>query len=75
MHKARDCGACAQVCDEIDGVGAYCLDDPCGGLDYRGRCVGDTAEWCDEGELKNENCASHGQRCGYINDEIGYYCY
>ena len=75
VPKARDCGACAQVCDEIDGMGAYCLDDPCGGLDYLGRCVGDTAEWCDEGELKSENCASHGQRCGYINDEIGYYCY
>mgnify|MGYP000417109969 CR=1 FL=1 len=60
--------------DDIDGVGAYCVDDPCHGLDYLGRCNGSVAEWCDDGELRTEDCAAWGTTCAYINDEIGYYC-
>jgi len=74
VPKARDCGACEQLCDDVDGVGVYCVDDPCNGLDYIGRCNGNVAEWCDEGEFKTEDCAAYGSTCAYINDAIGYYC-
>lgn len=31
--------------------------DPCMGLDARGRCDGSTAEWCEGGMLRREECA------------------
>ncbi|MEM9492164.1 MAG: hypothetical protein AAGC55_23660 [Myxococcota bacterium] len=59
------CGA-AQV-----RLGASGGDDGGAGL---GQCDGDVAQWCDSGELRSENCAAQGLSCGYIDDEIGYYC-
>lgn len=48
--------------------------DPCAGLDYRGRCNGDVAEWCQNAQLESLNCAAQNQACGYVNDDVGYYC-
>lgn len=49
--------------------------EPCGDVDYIGRCVGDIVEWCDNGVLVRRDCfAEDGQSCGYVNDDVGYYC-
>lgn len=48
---------------------------PCGALSFQGRCVGNTAEWCDEGgRVASVDCGAHGRACGFIDDETGYYC-
>lgn len=49
-------------------------DDPCGGLDYLGRCAGDVAEWCDDDRIRQHDCGSQGMTCGYIDDQVGYFC-
>jgi hypothetical protein len=48
--------------------------DACGGLDYLGRCNGNVAEWCEDGEIQMQNCADSGQTCQYVDDRIGYAC-
>ena len=47
---------------------------PCGGLDYLGQCAGDVAQWCESGQMAERNCAGFGQRCGYVSEQVGYYC-
>lgn len=82
VARARDCGACGQTCALVADMGgvAYCQtggsdpSDPCGGLDYLGRCDGDTAVWCEDGMLRTRDCAAAGQRCGWVDDSTGYYC-
>jgi hypothetical protein len=50
-------------------------DDPCMGLDYLGRCNGDVSEWCSpNNEYQRVDCASRGQRCGWIDEQTGWYC-
>jgi hypothetical protein len=44
------------------------------GVDYLGHCVGDVAEWCEDGVLQQRDCAGSGEVCRYIDDQIGYYC-
>ncbi len=74
VAKSRDCGTCMQKCELVGGLGATCIDDPCMGLDYLGRCTGNVAEWCQDGQLQSADCAADGMTCGYVNDQIGYYC-
>lgn len=49
-------------------------EDPCRGVDFQGRCTGDIAEWCDNGSLRRRDCTQVGETCGFVNDEIGYFC-
>lgn len=37
--------------------------DPCRGFDSQGRCVGQTAVWCQDGELHQRCCAAEGGSC------------
>ena len=69
-----DCTSCDEVCDVVGGTGATCIEDPCMGLDYLGHCNGDVAEWCENGALASHDCAAEGKTCGFVNDEVGYYC-
>jgi len=46
-------------------------EDPCMGLDERGRCMGETAQWCEAGELRAEECGA-GTSCGLGPD--GHRC-
>ena len=46
-------------------------DDPCMGIDARGRCDGSTAQWCESGALRSEACAG-GTTCG--DGAEGYRC-
>ena len=47
---------------------------PCGGLDYEGICEGDTARWCDGGEVRQRRCARWQMTCGWGDDDTGNYC-
>jgi hypothetical protein len=46
----------------------------CGTVDYAGECRGDVAVWCSDSSLRRRDCGSVGQGCGYLNEELGYYC-
>ncbi len=72
--RVRD--PCAASCgwDEA-AAGFRCLSgpDPCAGLSPRGRCDGQTARWCEDGQPRARDCAACGQTC----DEAlpgGAYC-
>lgn len=74
--QSLDCDSCTQRC-AIAGSpeGAYCLADPCGGLDFLGRCTAaGVAEWCQNGEIRSIDCAERGETCDFIDSSIGYYC-
>jgi len=88
--RQNDCAGSQQTCGYVDDqIGYYCTasapasiqqeppaaaPDGCGDVDYLGRCDGRVAQWCDGGRLVERNCASFGQRCGYVNQSVGYYC-
>ena len=76
VTRVRDCGACGgDVCGLVDNVSGFaCVEDPCGGLTFQGECAGDTARWCDAGEIKTVNCAERGDTCGFVDDETGFFC-
>jgi len=59
-------------CVEIPGVGVGC--SACGDLNFLGRCAGSVAEWCEQGEIQRADCANEGLSCGYVDDEIGWFC-
>lgn len=49
--------------------------DPCGGLRYRGRCIDDRVEWCQNGEqILTTDCPAQGQICGLIDPRQGLHC-
>ena len=48
--------------------------DNCMGLDYLGHCTGSTAEWCENGQIRSEDCGAQGMACGYVDDQTGWYC-
>lgn len=50
------------------------VSEPCGEVDYQGRCVGDLAQWCDGGRLAQVDCGVEGRTCGFVNEEVGFYC-
>lgn len=49
-------------------------DNPCQGLDNFGVCDGQTALWCDEGELRRRDCGSCDQVCAIQPQVNGVYC-
>ncbi len=80
------CGASTH-CGWQDGVTGYnCLadvdsaatdataDDPCGGLDYQGRCDGDTLVWCSDDVLAQSDCSASQAHCGWQSATVGYDC-
>ena len=46
----------------------------CGELDYLGRCDGTVAEWCERDQIARHDCADEGKSCGYVDNQVGYYC-
>jgi hypothetical protein len=50
------------------------LPSGCGNLDYIGECQGSVLRWCENGVVREVQCANSGQACGYQNDQIGYNC-
>jgi len=48
---------------------------PCHDLGFKGRCVGDTAEWCDESfQVRRRDCGALNAACTFVDEETGYYC-
>ncbi len=50
------------------------LGGPCGEVDYLGRCIADSVEWCESGSLARLDCVDRDQVCGYIDDQTGFFC-
>jgi hypothetical protein len=46
----------------------------CDGMPVDGRCAGTVAQWCENGALKQNDCARSGQGCGYTGPQLGFYC-
>jgi V8-like Glu-specific endopeptidase len=45
------------------------------GLDALGVCTGDGhARWCEDGVVRDRDCALCGQACGWTGDTLGNYC-
>lgn len=84
--KSNDCAREGKACGWVDdSTGFYCqaagsptpppvVDDPCGGLSYQGECQGATARWCEDGAIRQRDCGSFGQGCGFVSDQVGFYC-
>ncbi len=71
--KRRDCGTCGEICARTTVAGgAYCVADPCAGIDFQGECRGNEVVWCGGGVLQRRDCRE--QSCGYVDDEVGYWC-
>ncbi len=76
----HDCAAEGLVCGWVDDeTGYYCMQGSttpgeCGDLDYLGRCNGDVAEWCQDGQIAQHDCGAEGLDCGWVDDQTGYYC-
>lgn len=74
--RQLDCTQFGQACGTADGV-SRCFVQPgtCDRIGFRGECLGDVAVFCDAGgDLRWENCAVFGDTCGFIDDEIGFFC-
>ncbi len=59
---------------EGEGEGEAPPPTGCQDVDYLGVCHGTLAVWCEDNELWAYDCAEDGQQCGFIDDQIGYYC-
>lgn len=45
----------------------------CEDLDYLGACDGTTALWCENDEIRRYPCPAN-HRCGFLDDDTGYWC-
>jgi hypothetical protein len=71
----RNCGECEETCIPYENTefGFDCIPSNCGEVTFWGECRGDTAVWCNrEGMLEERDCGNSG--CGWVSDEIGYFC-
>ena len=46
----------------------------CDNIDFHGTCDGNTAVWCDQGEVYSYDCLTDGDSCGWAGEALGYYC-
>ncbi len=60
--------------DWLGARAAPALEQPCGDVDYLGRCTGEVAEWCNGDSLERTDCAEQQQVCGFVDERTGYYC-
>jgi len=71
------CGGSCGTCPATYGcyAGRCLVDDGCGAITDWGCCQGDTAIWCEDGELWQVDCAADDppSSCGWDAD-AGYYC-
>jgi hypothetical protein len=72
----RACSACGETCLPRENQGGFfCVESSCGDVDHLGKCEGSVAVWCNlEGSLERRDCAAFGESCGYIDDQIGWFC-
>lgn len=73
--QQENCAAGQQCGWDAQADGFRCVDvDPCQGIDTLGRCEGDSAVWCADGELQRFNCSACGWTCDWASDATGYDC-
>jgi hypothetical protein len=48
--------------------------DNCDGETYEGRCSGDTVIWCENNQVKTQDCGDTGKQCVYDPDTKYYGC-
>ena len=46
----------------------------CGDITVQGTCDGDVAVWCSDDSVAEYDCSVQGKTCGYVDDEVGYWC-
>ena len=67
---------CCVVDDDCDGgtcVGSACVDG-CGEITFEGVCDGEVVFWCEEGELKQKDCAASGLECLWDEESGDHDC-
>ena len=67
-----DCAADGYVCVESDGS-ADCVEDGatgCGKVLAHGSCEGNVATWCEDFEVKTQDCAATDEVCGRAGDDL-----
>lgn len=74
-------GVTGYYCTDAPGDPGAGGEDPpppaggdCGDVDYLGYCEGNVAIWCENGALRQHDCAAEGQPCGWVDDVAGFYC-
>lgn len=67
-------GAFCCTADGKDPPGHPDGTDECNGLDFKGTCEGTTAKWCENGKLRNWDCAASGKSCEKDTCADGSYC-
>jgi len=80
--KSLNCASKGQRCGYDDNKKFFnCLNKPyappaqaCKGETYKGRCSGSTVVWCEKNQVKSLNCASKGQRCGWLSSKSYFGC-
>jgi V8-like Glu-specific endopeptidase len=55
------------------GVGGGSAD-PCQGESFTGRCSGETVIWCENQQVKQQDCASQSKVCGFSAQNQYYAC-
>jgi V8-like Glu-specific endopeptidase len=56
------------------GTGGGGPTDPCQGETFNGRCNGDTVIWCENQQVKQQNCASQSKVCGFSAQNNYFAC-
>jgi hypothetical protein len=83
----EDCTDEAKICED-GAAGPFCVfpgggegggggggGDPCDGVDYFGYCAHSTAIWCEDGALRELDCAASGDyTCGWDGGYLGNTC-
>lgn len=46
----------------------------CGDVGYHGYCDGTRVVWCEDGALKQKDCAADARTCAWQDDNVGYNC-
>ncbi len=72
-----DCGPGETCNTTLDGYMRCVVPGPCEAevLDFAGLCTVDGhARWCEDGVVRDRDCALCGQACGWISEALGNYC-
>jgi hypothetical protein len=75
-----DCAAGAYCCGQTQSAPMMDMAQPaapsaeCLQLGYSGACDGETATWCDNGQIYRVDCVSRGQGCAVNSCASGAYC-
>ena len=58
----------------LNGATPAAKPSACGDLGYAGYCGGTTVYWCEDGAIRQKDCAAAGQKCAWESDAVGFNC-